>query len=347
MLKVGIIGCGKITEVRHAPEYAENHDVELVAFYDIFPEKAQAMANKYGGKAYSTIDELLSSDIDAVSVCTANFDHASSTIKALKAGKHVLCEKPMATILTDCEAMLDEAEKAGKLLMLGHNQRFSKAHVKAREIIESGMLGKILAFRTTFGHPGPEGWTGQANSWFFDKAKSHFGAMADLGVHKTDLIHFLLGEPIVEVYARIGTLDKRYPDGTLINVDDNAFCLYTTASGAIGSMHVSWTFYGEEDNSTRIYGTKGILRLYDDPSCSLIFEKKNGEIQHIELDKLVSNKEQTSGGRVSTGVIDHFVDSILGRTTCRIDGREAFKAMRVVFAAEESARSGKTISLTL
>lgn len=342
MLKVGIIGCGKIAEVRHAPDYAKNPNVELAAYYNRTKDRAEAMANKYGGKVYSTVDELLSSDIDAVSVCTANSDHAATTIKALSAGKHVLCEKPMATTLSDCEAMVAEAEKAGKLLMLAHNQRFDIAHMKAREIIEEGVIGRLLTFQTIFGHPGPERWTGKADTWFFDKNSTPLGVLADLGIHKTDLMHYLLGESITQVSAKIGTLDKRYSDGSLINVDDNAFCIYTTASGVMGSMHVSWTFYGNSVNSTRIYGTEGAIRIYDDPAYPLILERKNGDIERFDPDQLVN---QLSGGPVTSGVIDHFVDSILGQTTCRIDGKEALKSMRVIFAAEESARTGKTVIL--
>jgi len=84
MLKVGIIGCGKITEVRHAPEYDENPNVEIAGFYDFFPEKARAMAEKYGGKAYDSMEALLASDVDAVSVCVANDSHASASIAALR-----------------------------------------------------------------------------------------------------------------------------------------------------------------------------------------------------------------------------------------------------------------------
>ncbi len=90
MLKIGIIGCGKITTVRHAPEYRENPHCELTAFYDGIPERAAAMAAQYGGKACDSVDALLHSDVVAVSVCVANIDHAFITIKALDAGKHVL-----------------------------------------------------------------------------------------------------------------------------------------------------------------------------------------------------------------------------------------------------------------
>ena len=342
MLKVGIIGCGKIAEVRHAPEYSENPDCEIAAFYSVTPGKAQKLADHFDGKVYDSIEALLASDIDAVSVCLANVYHSTASIQALRAGKHVLCEKPMATTPEDCEAMVKEAENAGKFLMIGMNQRLAKAHVKAKEILDSGELGKVIAFQTRFCHPGPEGWTGSKNSWFFDKRIASFGAMADLGVHKTDLIYYLTGQKIIKTSAVVTTLDKKFPDGTPITVDDNAFCIYTLESGAVGTMHVSWTNYGIEDNSTKLYCEGGVIRVYDNPKYSLIVEKRNGEVIPYELDLLTSNKEQTSGGRTSTGVINAFVNSIITNTYPDINGESAMHAMKVIFANMSSAISGKS-----
>jgi predicted dehydrogenase len=343
MLKIGIIGCGKITQVRHAPEYQENPGCELTAYFDGIPERAKALADQYGGRAYDSVDALLKSGVDAVSVCVANVDHASVAIKALENGKHVLCEKPMATTLEDCEAMVAAAKRNNRFLMVGHNQRFALAHQKARELIMAGEIGKPLSFHTTFGHPGPEGWTGLSNSWFFDKRQAAFGVLADLGVHKADIIHYLLNEPVVEVTAAVGTLHKKFPDGSPISVEDNALCLLKTKSGALGQLHVSWTFYGQEDNSTRIYGTEGTLRLYDDPIHSLILERQSGEVLRYQLDMMASNKDQTTGGRRNTGVINAFVDSVANNQTPPVDGAEAIKAMRVIFAAALSAKEQKTI----
>jgi len=346
MLKIGVIGCGKITQVRHAPEYDENPNCQLVAWYDAIPERAEEMAKLYGGKVCQSVEELLKEDLDAVSVCVANADHASVAIKALEAGCHVLCEKPMATTLEDCIAMAETSRRTGKRLMLGHNQRYAKSHVKAREMIEAGEVGRIVSFRTSFAHPGPENWIGSANSWFFDRNRAAFGAMADLGIHKTDLLHYLLGESIVSVSATMGVVDKTYPDGSPISVDDNALCIYRTESGALGQMHVSWTNYGEEDNSTILFGTKGKLRLYDDPEYSVIFEPRDGsEATKLVIDEMTSNKKQTSGGRTSTGVIDAFVDSILTGKPTVAEADEALKAMRVIFAADRSAREGRMIDV--
>ena len=347
MLKIGIIGCGKITEVRHAPEYAENPNCQLVAFFDVVPERAKALAEQYGGTAYDSIEALLASDVDAVSVCVANAYHAQASIQALKAGKHVLCEKPMATTPEDCEAMVAAAKAAGKFLMIGQNQRLAKAHVKAREIIESGEMGRVITFETHFAHPGPEGWTGVRDSWFFDKKVASFGVMADLGVHKTDLIHYLTGKKIVRTSAVLATLNKTFSDGRPITVDDNAYAIYTMEDGVVGTMHVSWTNYGNENNSTKMYMEGGVLRMYDDPKYSLIVEKRDGEVIPYELDLLTSNKEQTTGGRTSTGVIDAFVESIITNTPPAISGESAMHAMKVVFANEQSAQLGKAVDVQL
>ena len=134
MIKIGIIGCGKIAQVRHIPEYEANPNTELAGFYDINQERAQELADRYHGKAYASYEALLQDpEIDAVSVCAANTVHAEITVAALNAGKHVLCEKPMATTIEDCEAMVEAAEKNGKYLMIDQNQRLAKAHMEAKK----------------------------------------------------------------------------------------------------------------------------------------------------------------------------------------------------------------------
>ena len=345
MMKVAIIGCGKISEVRHAPEYKENPNCELVGYYDMDPKRAQALADQFVGKVFSTLDEVLSSDVDAVSVCVANVYHAETTIKALKAGKHVLCEKPMATTLEDCEAMVAAAREAGKFLMIGQNQRLAKAHAEGKKILDSGEVGTLIAFETSFRHPGPEGWTGMQNSWFFDKRMAQFGAMADLGVHKTDLICWLSGQKIVKSFAVLATLDKKFPDGSPITVDDNAICTYTLENGVVGTMSVSWTNYGTEQNATRLYCTGGVIRMYDDSEYSLIVEKRDGTVVPYELDKLTSNKEQTSGARTTTGVIDAFVESVTTNTPPAISGESVLPAMRAVFANQRSSETGCAVEI--
>lgn len=341
MLKIGVLGCGKIAQVRHIPEYAANENCELVAFYNPTKQRAEDMAAKYGGKAYDTAEELLANpEIDAVSICAANYAHADLTIKALKAGKHVLCEKPMATTPEDCDAMLKAQKDTGKRLMIDQNQRFAMAHQKAKELIDSGYIGRVVTFRTTFGHGGPETWAIKPgnDTWFFDKKKAAMGAMADLGVHKTDAIRYMLGQDVVRTTARLATLDKCGPDGELIGVDDNAICIYEMSGGAMGTMTASWTYYGAEDNTTIFYGTKGIMRIYDDPAHSIVVIHGDGTKESFDVDAIQTNDNQTA-----SGAIDEFVNAILEERKSILDATDVIGSMKAVFASIESSNTGAPV----
>ena len=341
MLNVAVLGCGKIAQVRHIPEYAANSHVKLVGFYNPTSSRAEDMAKKYGGKVYlSPEEEFADPAVDAVSVCSANYAHASLTIAALKAGKHVLCEKPMATTLEDCEAMLAEAKKAGKRLLIAQNQRLAKAHTAAKGLLDEGLIGDVITFRTTFGHGGPETWsiTPGKNTWFFDKKRAAMGAMADLGIHKTDLIRYLLGKDVVRTTARLTTLDKRGADGELIGVDDNAICIYEMEGGILGTMTVSWTYYGAEDNSTVLYGTKGIMRIYDDPAHSIVVKLADGTEKTYDVEQIQTNDNQTA-----SGVIDEFVSAVEENRPSILDAQGVLNSMKAVFASIASSESGSPV----
>lgn len=343
MKRIGIMGCGKIAQVRHIPELATNPNAQLAGYYNPTIKRAEQMAQKYGGKVYNSIEELLSdSKIDAVVICLANQAHAEVTIQSLKAGKDVLCEKPMATTIEDCEAMVDAANLSGKKLMIAHNQRLAKAHAKAKELLRKGIIGKILTFRTTFGHGGPEFWSINPgkNTWFFNKQNASLGAMADLGIHKTDLIQYLLGQNIISVSATITTLDKTDATGKLIDVDDNAICIYTMENGVIGTMTASWTYYGAEDNSTVIYGTEGIMRIYENPDYAIQIVTKNGEKIYMDVEPIQTNDNQTK-----SGIIDLFIDTLEQDKEPEISGKNVLPAMRAIFAAVQSCQEKRTIEI--
>ncbi len=343
MLNIGIVGCGKIAQVRHIPEYAANEHAALTGFFNPSASRAEEMAAKYGGKVYSTAEELFADPaIDAVSVCAANYAHAQLSIQALRAGKHVLCEKPMAITIADCEAMIAEAEKAGKRLLIGQNQRFAKAHVKAKELLAAGAIGRVISFRTCFGHGGPETWSINPGkgTWFFDKKRAAMGAMADLGIHKTDLLRFLLNQDVVRTTARLATLDKRGPDDELIGVDDNAICIYEMSGGAFGTMTASWTYYGAEDNSTVLYGTEGIMRIYDDPAHSITVISADGPKTFYDVEQIQTNDNQTS-----SGVIDEFVSAVEEGRPSVLDAADVLKSMEAVFASILSAEEGRSVEV--
>ena len=344
MIGIGVIGCGRISQLRHIPEYANHPEAELVGFCAMnAPARAEAMAKQYGGKVYGTVEEMLADPkIQAVSVCTANATHAELTIQALNAGKHVLCEKPMATTVAECEAMVEAAKRNGKFLMIAQNQRLDKVHLAAKKLLDEGLIGKVISFRTIFGHGGPETWSIEPGSgtWFFDKSRAVIGAMGDLGIHKTDLIHFLTGQQVIRTTARVTTLDKKDASGNLISVDDNAICIYEMSGGAFGTMTASWTYYGAEDNSTVLYGTKGIMRIYDDPAISIKVILADGSKISYDVEAIQTNDNQTK-----SGVIDLWMESLVNNKAPEISGESALAAMRAVFASIQSSETGMAVEI--
>jgi UDP-N-acetylglucosamine 3-dehydrogenase len=336
-IKVAVFGCGAIAQRRHIPEHASNPNVEMVAFADPVIERAEQMAQTHGGKAYASYEELLKNEkVDAVSVCTPNFLHAPMAIAAANAGAHVLVEKPMATTEEEAQQMIEAARKNGVYLMVGHNQRLMPPHVKAKEILDSGKLGKVLTFRTAFGHPGPEGWSVDGRgSWFFRKEEAAMGAMGDLGVHKSDFIRYLLNDEVAQVGGFIGTIHK---EGT--DVDDNATCILRMKSGAIGTLVASWTQYKGGDNSTVLWCEKGVMKIGTVHGDEVIVELTDGTVETYKVGAMATNEKQ-----VPSGVIDAFIESILTKTPPTISGEEGLRSLKVILAAFESEATGRMITL--
>jgi UDP-N-acetylglucosamine 3-dehydrogenase len=343
-VRYGIIGCGAIAQRRHLPEAAANPNSKVAALADPQAERVNSLAAQYGAKVYSDYKQmLLDPEIDAVVVAGPNGLHAEQTIAALNAGKHVLCEKPMATAREDAKAMVAAADKNKKYLMIGLNQRLMPPHVKAKEILQSGKLGKVLSFRTAFKHPGPEGWSVDAGkSWFFKKGQAFMGVCGDLGVHKADLMRWLLSDEFTDVSGFITTLDKKDPEGKLIELDDNAYLTLKTAGGIIGSMILSWTNYGAEENYTVIYCQKGVLGLGVDPIYGVIVSYANGDREMHKLGEVSTNAKQ-----VASGIIDSFTTSIQTNTPPEIDGREGYRCLDVILTAMEAGLQCRTLKIDL
>ena len=338
MLRVGVIGCGSIAKQRHGYEYFHNANVEIKGFYDLIPERAQTLVDLYGGKVYADVDALLSDpDIDAVSVCMANAFHAEISIKALRAGKHVLCEKPMAVSLEECEAMVAAARESGKRLMIGHNQRLAPAHKKAKELLTSGALGRVITFQSTFGHKGPEMWSmdKSANTWFFKKASASFGSMADLGIHKIDLMRYLIGSEITSVYSSMKVLDKKFPDGTPIEVDDNSVEVLTFANGALGVIDNSRQAVYGYDQRVEAFGSKGMASDANDLLNTTTVLTKDGAHSEKPLWFFLERYNQAFINQVIS-----FVDAINNDTQTAVGAIDGLRPVLMAKAATESCQAG-------
>ena len=333
-MRVGIIGCGSIVRSRHAVEFSNNSDVTLAGFVGFVPGHAKQLATQYGCSAYESVDAMLADDsIDAVSVCTSNALHAEVSIKALRAGKHVLCEKPMATSLAECEAMLAEAHKAKRRLLIAQNQRMDLAYQKAHDMIASGKLGKVLSFQSMLCHGGPERWgvKTDGDTWFFRKDAAAFGSMADLGVHMVDVLRYLLDDEVRDVYCGMKVLDKRLSDGSPIDVDDNSIAILHFRDGAFGSVTTSWTCYGTFLSQTTLFCQKGVIKINCDPDFPLIVCHDGGQEEKFTF-------ESCENG---SGVIDEFVESVTTGRPSILDADRVLGSMKVVFAGARSSQSGR------
>lgn len=343
IIHVAVIGGGAVAQHRHLPEYAENPNAEIAGILDFNRDRAKELAEIYGGRAYDSFEEVLSDGtVDAVSVCTPNATHAGYSIKALEAGKHVLVEKPMALNLDETRAMIAAQEKSGKTMMLGHNQRLIRAHMKAKELLKAGSIGELLFFQSSFKHPGPETWSADpgAATWFFRKDQANFGVMGDLGAHKIDLIRYLTDSEIKSVFADMRTLDKKYADGSPIELEDNAVCMFRMENGLPGIMHYSWTNYGREDNSTIIYGTKGVMKIFGDYADDIVLEMRDGIQVKYTVGGISTNTNQTK-----SGVIDEFIASLVEGRVPIVTAVDGHNTLAVIETAMKSAREKKWLDI--
>jgi predicted dehydrogenase len=342
-IKVGIIGCGSITKLRHAPEYKANQYVDEIVFYDRNPERATELANMFDGSVAQTVEELLADPaIQVISDCSSNEYHHIFSTKALLSGKHVLCEKPISLTVEHAKKIVDAQMQSGKKLMVDHNQRFTRAHQKAKEIIQNKELGKVLTFKTTFGHSGPEQWgANKSNStWFFKKERSGLGVAGDLGIHKVDLIHYLLDDEIEQVSAFQGALDKIDENGEPIEVCDNIVCSLKTKKGRLGTASFSWTYYGEEDNSTIFYCEKGILKIYHSDQYQLEVITKDGVKVHYQLESIQTNNNQTN-----SGVIDAFIECVRLDHSPLVTGDDALSSLKVILGIIDAAETNSVVTI--
>ncbi len=328
--RVAVVGAGAIAQRRHLPEFAARADVELVAVVDPKLARAKEVAKQFGAECgVKTVADALTAGVDAVSVCSPNSLHAPQSIEALKGGAHVLCEKPMAGSMAEARAMIRTAKAAKRQLMIAHNQRFSPAHVKAKEIYASGLVGRCLAFSTAFSHSGPEGWSVDGDKgFFFKKAQAVVGSMGDLGVHKLDLIRWMLDDEVVVASAMMGTQSK-----VDCSVEDTAFATLKMQSGALGQMFAGWVSTpSNSNNATILYCQDGEIHVGSDPEFGVIVKRRGGEQICIKTAKAANS-----------GVIDAFIESIRNRRKNPVPGEEGARSLAAVMACLQSSKTGRAV----
>ena len=251
MLKWGVIGAGGFADRRVIPQIKEARGCVLEAVMVRDRKKAERLAEKHGArKSYNSVDGLLQDpDVDAVYICTPVYLHRKHTLKAVEAGKHVLCEKPMALNVEECEKMIKASQEAGVKLMVGFMMRFHPAHQKAKELIEKGVLGDIVLahIQNLLWYPPAEG------AWRQNPKLGGGGVLMDVGSHCIDLLCFLLGR-VKEVAGIAKSVIFNYP------VEDTSTFILKFTRGTRGVVENSFAIPYRE-NHLEIYGTRGTLLI--------------------------------------------------------------------------------------
>lgn len=349
-IKVGVIGTGSISN-EHIQAYLKNPDVELYAFCDLDADKVKMMAEKYDvDRTYTDYHEMLKLDeLDAVSVCTWNSEHAPCTIAALDAGKHVLCEKPMATSADEALRMQDAVERNGKLLMIGFVRRYGNDCRIMQDFIDAGFFGELYYAKATYlrrnGNPG---------GWFGDKSRSAGGPLIDLGVHVIDLTRYLMGncKPVSVYGATFQKLfdrpDVKTPKGyvassktdhDICDVEDLATALIRYDNGAVLSIEASFSLNIKNDSgSIEFFGTKGGAKMNPDLE---LYTNMNGYMTNVDIQAQTS----LSFDGLFAGEINHFVDCITKGIPCKSPAEDGVTMMRILDAIYESARTQHEVIL--
>ena len=372
-LKIGIIGCGFIANGKHLPSLERMEDVEVVAFCDIILERAQASAKKYGGPEALVCldyrDVLVREDIDVVHVCTPNSSHSEITVAALQAGKHVMCEKPMAKTAAGAKAMLEAARATGKKLTIGYQNRFREDSLLMKSLCEKGDLGEIYfgkAFATR--RRGVPTW-----GVFMDKEKQGGGPLIDLGTHALDLTLWMMQnyEPetvLGSTFDKIGKLGSPANimgpwDPAKYEVEDSAFGLVKFKNGATVVLEASWALNMIVSNEamTMLCGTKAgadmfpptgpIVRTSDFQSASSYHVRVNGEkngklyVQNYDMGAAFigdGGKEDFAGG---TKEMAAWLNSVRNDAELVVKPEQAYTVTCILEAIYNSAASGDVVHM--
>ncbi len=351
-LKIAIVGVGNIAK-NHIAGYLKNPNVELYAFCDIDEENLKEKGATYGvTRLYTDEAQMLAElpEIDAVSVCTWNSAHAPCTIMALNAGKHVLCEKPMAMNAAEAQAMIDASKKNGKKLMIGFVRRFGNDTEVTKDFIDAGSVGDLYYAKAVYlrrnGCPG---------GWFGDKSRSGGGPLIDLGVHVIDLVRYLMGCPKpVSVYGatfnNIGKRDylkekKGYVatragvEDAPHTVEDMATALIRFDNGAVLSVEASFNLHLKKNvGKIEMYGTKGGIVL--DPEFEL-YTEINNYLANVSLDK----KTALSFDGLFENEINYFVESLMIDRDLTSIAEDGCTLMKILDAIYKSAEIGGEVAI--
>ncbi len=342
----GIIGCGMIAKF-HARAIADCSGAQLVACYNRTADKAEALAAEFGCQAYTDLDQMLArDDVQIVTIGTASGAHCEPAVAAAKAGKHVIVEKPLEVTRQRCLQMIDACERAGVKLATIFPSRFHQASLLLKEAAEQGRFGRLALgnayvkwFRSQEYYDSGA-WRG---TWEMDGG----GALMNQAIHSVDLLLWLMG-PVINVMAHTATLAHER-----IDVEDVATATVRFANGALGTIEATTASFPGALKKIELTGSRGTAILEEEDIIKWEFAEPQEHDQQLRADML--GRTKTGGGAADPAAIGHHAHAALFRDFLqaieqdrppRIDGREGMRSVDLILAIYESAKSGRSVSLT-
>lgn len=332
---IGIIGAGSIANV-HLRALSENPQIKVVALADVREEARQSLAKRYGvARTVEDYRELLDdAATDLVDVCLPHYLHCPVALEAFAAGKSVIVEKPMAMSVAECDAMIEAARQAEARLFVAHNQRFMPAHLRAKELLEAGAIGKpFLAIFNIIGNEfatmnDPNHWKG---SW--DKAGG--GVFIDTGMHAVYMLEHFFGQP-----EAVTAVMKRSVVTAENKAEDNAVVTFEYKGDLIATVAITYTALAHPwDERRNLYGTEGSLHISDSgPHPLTLVRSDAADVVTVEI-------PENLWWYSVAAALNHFVECYQKGTEPMVTPEQARRAVRMAAAAYEAARTGARIIL--
>lgn len=314
-LKWGIIGCGNVAEFKGGPALYGVDGSELIAVMRRDGAKAQDFAQRHGAKRwYDRVETLLADpEINAVYVATPVHAHCQQTIQAAEAGKHVLCEKPMAMDVAECQRMIDACKASGVKLMIAYYRRTYPVVQRMRALLKQGIIGETMLVRInlTSYHP-----AGRDDDWRVQPETGGGGVLYDVGSHRLDALNYLLG-PIAQVSAITETLHADY------SVEDSAVLILKLANGMHGVANFQWNI-GHDMDDFEIYGTQGAM---------LARPLEGGHLEVYRQGERIETYDMPRPKITHWGLIENFVAAVRSDEPIICTGKDGLETNRVMAAA--------------
>ncbi|MBT2758047.1 Gfo/Idh/MocA family oxidoreductase [Mesobacillus foraminis] len=325
-MKVGMMSFAHMHAVSYANCLLQHPAAELIGIYDDNLQRGTEAAEKLGTRYFEEMDGFLRQECDAVIICSENSKHYEMVIKAARAKKHILCEKPIATKIEDAREMIKVCDENGVILQIAFPVRYSQAIRQLKRMIDAGDLGKILAIRSTNRGQSPGGW-------FTDRGLAGGGAVLDHTVHMIDIMRWFLGKEVTEVYAMVGNyfLD--------IDIDDAGLLTLEFEDGTIASHDTSWSRFARYpawgDALIEVIGTKKTVRA----------DAFGDQISYFKNERERSLEYIFAGNDIDEGLINDFIKTVQKGSSPSITGYDGLKAIEVAFSAYDSAKTGARVKL--